>query len=180
MIIYTIGHSTRPFDEFAGILTEAGVMRVADVRAFPASRRHPQFNKDALAASLAARGIDYRHMPELGGRRTAKKQAPSRNTLWRVDAFRHYADYAETPPFREATTQLMRDASERATAFMCAEAIWWQCHRRLIADYMLVAGWTVIHLMGAGKRQPHVLTPGAKPQPDGTIWYPAAQPDLLS
>ena len=180
MTIYTVGHSTRPLDGLTAILAEAGVTRVADVRAFPASRRHPQFNKDALSVSLPALGIDYLHMPALGGRRRPRKQAPSRNTLWRVDAFRHYADYAETTPFREAIGELTTFAAGRATAFMCAEAVWWQCHRRLIADYLLVAGWTVVHLLAAGNRQPHVLTPGAEPQPDGTIWYPAAQPDLLS
>jgi len=179
VIIYTVGHSTRPLDEFIAILAEAAVTRVADVRAFPASRRHPQFNKDALSASLASAAVDYVHLPALGGRRGAKRNTPSRNTLWRVDAFRHYADYAETAPFRDAIVQLGVLAAERPTAFMCAEAVWWQCHRRLIADYMLVAGWTVIHLMAAGQRQQHVLTPGAKPQADGTIWYPAPQAELL-
>jgi uncharacterized protein (DUF488 family) len=179
VIIYTVGHSTRPLDAFLAILADAGVTRLADVRAFPASRRHPQFNQAALSASLPDAGIEYRHMPALGGRRRAKKDAASRNTLWRVDAFRHYADYAETPPFREAIGQLAAFAAGGATAFMCAEAVWWQCHRRIIADYILAAGWTVMHLMGEGQRQPHVLTPGAKPQADGTIWYPAPQPDLL-
>src|SRR4051812_36138943 len=157
LIIYTIGHSTRPLDQFMAILAEAAVSRVADVRAFPASRRHPQFNKDALSASLSAIAIDYVHLPALGGRRGAKPKGPSRNTLWRVDAFRHYADYAETTPFRAAIAQLGVLAAERATAFMCAEALWWQCHRRLIADYMLVAGWEVIHLLALSQRQQHVL-----------------------
>lgn len=178
MVVYTIGHSTRAIDELIAILDEAGVTRVVDVRAFPMSRRHPQFNKDALAASLPAVGIDYRHLPALGGRRGSKKGARSRNTLWKVEAFRNYADYAETTAFRDAVEALETLARERATAFMCAEALWWQCHRRLIADYLLARGWTVTHLMGRGDRQAATLTPGAVPQADGTIWYPAAQPPL--
>jgi uncharacterized protein (DUF488 family) len=151
-----------------------------DVRAFPMSRRHPQFNQDALRAALHAAGIDYVHMPALGGRRGAKKDARSRNGLWRVEAFRNYADYAETPPFAKALDALEALARERPTAFMCAEALWWQCHRRLIADYMIVRAWTVVHLLGPGQRQDGVLTPGAVAQPDRTIAYPAPQPDLLS
>ena len=179
MVVYTIGHSTRSIDELIAILAEAGVTRVVDVRAFPMSRRHPQFNREALAPSLNAAGIDYHHMPALGGRRGARKDAPSPNGLWKVEAFRNYADYAETPSFQAALDELETLARERPTAFMCAEAVWWQCHRRLIADNMIVRGWTVTHLMGEGKRQEGVLTPGAEPQPGGTIRYPRKQPGLL-
>lgn len=179
MVIYTVGHSTRSLDELVAVLAEAGVTRIVDVRAFPMSRRHPQFNREALAAALPARGVDYRHMPALGGRRGARKDAPSRNELWRVEAFRNYADYAETPAFRTAIDALVACATERPTAVMCAEAVWWQCHRRLIADYLLARGLTVVHLLGAGQRQEGALTPGADPQGDGTIWYPAPQPGLL-
>jgi uncharacterized protein (DUF488 family) len=179
MVVYTIGHSTRSLDELIAILDEAGVTRVVDVRAFPMSRRHPQFNKDALAVALPARGVDYRHMPALGGRRATKRGAASRNDLWRVEAFRNYADYAETPAFAAAIEALDALARDRPTAFMCAEALWWQCHRRLIADYLLSRRWTVVHLMAPGQRQDGVLTPGSVPQPDGTIWYPAEQPRLL-
>jgi uncharacterized protein (DUF488 family) len=154
-------------------------MRIADVRAFPMSRRHPQFNGDALAVSLPAAGIDYRHLPALGGRRHARKGARSRNGLWKVEAFRNYADYAETLAFREAIGELDALARERPTAFMCAEAMWWQCHRRIVADYMLARGWTVVHLLGQGKHQRAELTPGALVQSDGTIGYPVPQPDLL-
>lgn len=178
-VVYTIGHSTRSLADFVAILTEAGVAQIADVRAFPASRRHPQFNKDALSASLPAAGIAYQHLPALGGRRGARKERASRNGLWKVDAFRNYADYAETPPFRAAIEALEHLARERPTALMCAEAVWWRCHRRLISDYMLTRGWTVVHLLAPGHRQNGVLTPGAVPQPDGTIWYAAEQPGLL-
>lgn len=179
MIVYTIGHSTRSIEELIAILADAGVTRVADVRAFPMSRRHPQFNRDALSVSLPGAGIDYRHMPALGGRRHAKKGAQSRNGLWRVEAFRNYADYAETDAFREAIGELEALARERPTAFMCAEAVWWQCHRRIVADYMLARGWTVVHLLAPGQQQPGVLTAGAIVHPDGTIAYPPTQPGLL-
>jgi uncharacterized protein (DUF488 family) len=179
VVVFTIGHSTRPLDELVGILHDAGVTRIVDVRAFPMSRRHPQFNRDALSVSLPAAGIDYRHLPALGGRRGAKKTGPSRNGLWKVEAFRNYADYAETPAFSAALDELEALARQRPTAYMCAEALWWQCHRRLITDYLLTRGWTVIHLLGPGQRQNAALTPGAVPQQDGTVWYPAPQPGLL-
>lgn len=179
MDVYTVGHSTRSIEELVAILADAGVTRVVDVRAFPMSRRQPQFNRDALSVSLPAAGIDYRHMPALGGRRGTKKGGRSRNGLWRVDAFRNYADYAETPAFGAAIGELEALARERATVYMCAEALWWQCHRRLITDYLIARGWRVTHLLGRGEQQPGVLTPGAMVQADGTIAYPAAQPDLL-
>jgi uncharacterized protein (DUF488 family) len=171
-ILYSIGHSTRPLDELIGMLKDAGVTRLADVRYIPRSRRHPQFNIDTLPAALGQEGIDYRHLPALGGRRSARKDGPSRNTLWRVQAFRNYADYAETPAFQAGLAELERLARERATAIMCAEAVWWRCHRRLVTDYLLTRGWDVIHLMAPGKQEPATLTDGAIPQPDGTILYP--------
>ena len=179
MVVYTVGHSTRSTFELISLLEEAGVTRVVDVRAYPMSRRHPQFNKDSLSVSLPAAGIDYRHLPALGGRRGETKGQRSRNGLWRVDAFRHYADYAETQPFAAALDELETLARERPTAYMCAEALWWQCHRRLISDYMLVRGWTVTHILAAGKHQEGTLTPGAVPLGDQTIEYPAPQPRLL-
>jgi uncharacterized protein (DUF488 family) len=179
VIIYTVGHSTRTIDELVAILAEDGVTRLVDVRAFPMSLRHPQFNAENLRETLPAAGIDYRHMRALGGRRGTRKDAPSRNTLWKVEAFRNYADYAETPPFQAAIDALETLARERPTAIMCAEALWWQCHRRLIADYLLTRGWTVVHLLGKGERQDGRLTTGAAPAGDGTIRYPAEQPTLL-
>ena len=173
--LFTIGHSTRTIEEFVAMLREGDVTRIVDVRFFPGSRRHPQFGSDALARALASHDIDYKHLRSLGGRRKAlKEEGRSRNTLWRVEAFRNYADYAETGEFRAALDQLASLADERATAIMCAEAVWWRCHRRLITDYMLARGWDVIHLLAPGQRQPGVLTPGAVVHGDGTIEYPAS------
>ena len=157
------------------MLAEARVTRLADVRGIPRSGRHPQFNIDTMPAALAAAGIDYRHLPALGGRRPARKDAPSRNTLWRVQAFRNYADYAQTAHFGDGLAELERLARERPTAIMCAEAVWWRCHRRLVADYMMSRGWEVVHLMGPGQRQPGALTEGAVPLADGTIAYPGPE-----
>ena len=120
-VVYSVGHSTRPTDVFVGMLREAGVTRLADVRRIPRSARHPQFNADRLAQSLAEAGIDYRHLVALGGRRHAPKHRVSRNTLWRVESFRNYADYAETPEFASALNELEGLAREQPTAFMCAE-----------------------------------------------------------
>jgi len=178
VIVYTIGHSTRSIDEFIAILRDARVTRIVDVRAFPMSRRHPRFNGDALAGALSAAGIDYHHLRALGGRR-GRETGASRNGLWTVEAFRNYADYAETAAFAAALDSLQRLARERPTAYMCAEAVWWQCHRRLITDYLLVRGWPVVHLLGPGQQQPAALTPGAAPQADRTVWYPAKQGGLL-
>jgi uncharacterized protein (DUF488 family) len=179
-VLYTIGHSTRTLPELIDILREAEVAQVADVRFIPRSGRHPQFNIDTLPASLAESGLHYRHLPALGGRRGARRDAPSRNMLWRVQAFRNYADYAETAPFQAGLAELEQLALERPTAIMCAEAVWWRCHRRLITDYMLTRGWDVIHLLGPGQRQAAALTDGAVPQRDGTIAYPDSRSrDLL-
>lgn len=178
MVVYTIGHSTRPLDVFTALLGAAGVTRVVDVRAFPMSRRHPQFNKDALTVTLPAAGLDYRHLPALGGRRHRPKGTPSRNGLWKVDAFRNYADYAETAAFGSAIAELEALAREQLTAFMCAEAVWWQCHRRLIADYLLARGWTVVHILAAGQQRAS-MTEGAVVHGDGTIEYPPPQPSML-
>ena len=179
--VFSVGHSTRAADEFIAILQEAGVTRVADVRAIPRSARHPQFNGDQLARSLGDAGIDYHHLPDLGGRRRRPAQGASRHTLWRVEAFRNYADYAETPAFAAALAELQRLARERPTAYMCAEAVWWRCHRRLITDYLLTRGWDVIHLLAPGHQEPASLTPGARVEQDGTIEYAAIsdQPRLL-
>lgn len=179
--VCSVGHSTRSVDEFLAILQAAGVTRVADVRAIPRSARHPQFNGDQLARSLGAAGIDYYHLPGLGGRRRRPPDGVSRHTLWRVEAFRNYADHAETPPFAAALAELERLAHERPTAYMCAEAVWWRCHRRLITDYLLARGWSAVHLLAPRHQESATLTPGAIVHPDGTIEYAAnsAQPRLL-
>src|SRR4051812_44019513 len=172
--LFTIGHSTRTIEEFGGILSDAGVTRIVDVRYFPGSRRHPQFGTDQLAPALARLGIDYHHLRDLGGRRRKQHDRPSRNTLWRVDAFRNYADYAETQEFSAALDRLEQLAAERPTAIMCAEAVWWRCHRRLVTDYLLSRGWEVTHLLAPGQQQEAALTPGAVVHTDGTIEYPEA------
>src|SRR6185295_8246212 len=130
--VFTIGHSTRAIEELLELLAEHGVRVLVDVRRYPASRRHPQFSREALAASLARAGIEYVHEPDLGGRRAARPD--SQHTAWRVEAFRGYADHMETPEFKAALERLQRRAAETPTAILCAEAVPWRCHRRLISD----------------------------------------------
>ena len=160
--VYTIGHSTRPAQEVIALLQEAGVDQLVDVRTVPRSRFNPQFNTDAFPATLAAAGIGYRHMPALGGLRHRPKGAPpSPNGLWRNEAFQAYADYALSPPFHAALDDLRILTREHVCAVMCAEAVWWRCHRRIVADYLLASGETVRHIMDHGKIWPASLTPGA-------------------
>src|SRR5690242_18199733 len=132
MRVFTIGHSTHPLDVFVALLNRNGVTRITDVRRTPASRRHPQFNRETLGEDLARDGIDYRHLPALGGRRRARPDSP--NGGWEHPAFRGYADYAQTEAFGAGLAELCALAEERPTAVMCAESLWWRCHRRLIAD----------------------------------------------
>lgn len=142
------------------------------MRSVPRSRANPQFNADALPGPLAAAGIGYTHLAALGGLRHHPKGAPpSPNTLWQSAAFRNYADYAMTAPFRAGLDELCGLACEECCAIMCAEAVWWRCHRRIIADYLLARGVGVHHIMGPGKRDPATLTPGAQPFPDGRVLY---------
>lgn len=175
--IFTIGHSTRSLAEFVALLREAGIALLVDVRSFPRSRTNPQFNPETLAPALAAAGIGYRHLPALGGRRGRRRDAPpSPNGLWRTAAFRNYADYAMTEPFRAGLAELLTLAREQRTAMMCAEAVWWRCHRRIITDHLLARGIPVAHIMGPGKIDAATQTPGARPQPDGTVLYPCPGP----
>jgi len=161
MRIWTIGHSTRTIDEFISLLEENGVKLLADVRSWPGSKRYPQFNKEALAESLDANGIRYEHFPELGGKRKSKQD--SRNTAWRNASFRGYADYMETEQFQKGIERLLDVVSESGpTAVMCAEAVWWRCHRSLIADYLKARGVEVLHILGANKVEPHPYTPAAR------------------
>jgi uncharacterized protein (DUF488 family) len=175
--IYTIGHSTRPLDEFTGLLTREGVTHLADVRAFPFSRRHPHFNQELLAPALGELGIGYTHFAALGGRRPSRRD--SRNTAWRNAGFRGYADYMETAEFRAAVDALMESAaSEGPTAMMCAEAVPWRCHRSLISDALTARGVEVLHILDAGLR-PHSLTSFARIE-GGTVRYDTpAEPDLF-
>ena len=180
MRIWTIGHSTRTIDEFISLLKENEIKLLADVRAWPGSKRYPHFNKDALAESLSAHGIRYEHFPELGGKRKSKPD--SRNTAWRNASFRGYADYMETEQFQKGIERLLDVAGQGAAAWaaaeirhdgweavtpcaiaiMCAEAVWWRCHRSLIADYLKARGVEVLHVLGANKVDPHPYTPAAR------------------
>jgi len=176
--VLTIGHSTRSIHEFVRLLLDARVELLVDVRAFPQSRTNPQFNAPALSASLDEAGIGYRHLPALGGRRHRERKAPpSPNTLWRHPAFRNYADYALTKPFRAGLAELMALASERRTAIMCSEAVWWRCHRRIVTDYLLSAGFPVEHILGSAKTVAAESTPGALRSPDGALIYPGSASD---
>ena len=159
MEIWTIGHSNQPLRAFLTALVAHQITLVADVRRFPASRRHPHFAKDALAASLSERGIGYEHFPELGGRRPTRKD--SKNTAWQNASFRGYADYMETREFADGIARLLAHAAERRTAIMCAELLWWQCHRGLIADYLKSRGHEVVHIVSPTKQELHPYTSAA-------------------
>ncbi len=180
MTIYTVGHSTRSAAELIGLLADAGVDFLVDVRAFPRSRTNPQFNVDSLPTALALAGIGYRHLKALGGRRGRQDLGfASPNGYWQVGAFRNYADYALTPGFKAGLAELLALARSHTCAVMCAEALWYRCHRRIVTDYLLTAGFDVVHILGADKNQPARLTPGAEPRPDGALHYPPAQGALL-
>lgn len=158
--VWTIGHSTREWPLFVAMLQSAGSQTVADVRRFAGSRRHPQFHAQAMAEALPKAGMQYLAMPELGGRRTPR--VDTRNTAWRNSGFRGYADYMETPAWQAARDRLVELAHSSRTAMMCAEALWWQCHRGLIADDLKAHGWTVIHLQAPGRSEEHPYTAAAR------------------
>ena len=178
MVIYTIGHSTRSLDEFVGLLRAHRISGIADIRTVPKSRRHPHFSADALSVSLPQVGISYRHFGGLGGLR--KPRRDSRNSAWRHEGFRGYADYMETDEFREALADLIawagtatRSASpDTRIAIMCAEAVWWRCHRQLTADALVARGVEVCHITGAGPATAHKLTEFARVE-NGEVRYPA-------
>lgn len=159
-IIWTIGHSTHPFEKFVSLLKSFQIELIADIRSFPGSRRYPQFNKESLAEKLPEVQIEYIHCKELGGRR--KTRPDSINDGWRLDAFRGYADYMETEDFKIAVKQLEKMALRKRTAFMCAESLWWSCHRSLVSDYLKVNNWKVFHIMGEGKGDEHSYTRPAR------------------
>jgi uncharacterized protein (DUF488 family) len=182
LTIWTIGHSTRSAAELIELLAQVPVDLLVDVRSVPRSRMNPQFNAELLPESLAASGVGYRHLPALGGLRGARKDGrPSPNQLWRNAAFRNYADYAAASPlFRDGLDELRALAHDKRCAIMCAEAVWWRCHRRIVTDYLLIAGVAVAHIMGPGKIEPAALTPGAEALADATILYPAPRGPQLS
>lgn len=172
--LWTIGHSTREWDDFLALLHEARIECLVDVRRFAGSRRNPQYSPIAMAPALQAGRIEYRPMPEFGGRRAPHVDSP--NGAWRVAAFRGYADYMASPEFELARGHLMQLARARRCAVMCAEAVWWRCHRRLIADDFVMRGWQVLHMMTKGRVEAHPLNPDAR-MVDGVLRYPAAGAD---
>jgi len=158
--IWTIGHSTRPIDDFIGLLRYNEIETIADVRRFPGSRRYPQFNQDALRKSLGDDGIDYLWLPALGGRRRPAADSP--NTAWRNEAFRGYADHIATEEFASGLFELLDVAYGSRTSIMCSEAVWWRCHRSMIADVLSSIGIRVLHIMDAGKTTVHSYTAPAR------------------
>jgi uncharacterized protein (DUF488 family) len=175
-VIYTVGHSTRTLHEFVILLQAFSIEMLVDVRSYPGSRRYPHFNKESLLKELPEKGILYTHMPLLGGRRKALPQ--SKNTAWRNAAFRGYADYMETNEFKVGIKDLENAATNYRTAFMCSEAVWWRCHRSLIADDLKVKGWKVLHILNDNKAGEHPFTAAAKIV-DGHLSYAATQQDLF-
>ena len=166
--VFTVGHSTRSEEEFVKILKAHGVEVLVDVRTFPGSRRYPQFNRAELSESLAKAGIEYKHEPRLGGRKAPR--ADSHNTAWRNPQFRGYADHMETEVFRKGVEDLLELASGARVVVMCAEAVWWRCHRGLLADYLKANGHTVLHILDEKKIEEHPFTPAARIV-DGLLSY---------
>ena len=172
MTIFTVGHSTRTVDELVRVLTAHGVKLVVDIRSIRRSRTNPQFNAGRIMRSLAARGLRYRALEALGGRRGKAKQPPAlANDAWRVTAFRNYADHALTAEFRAGLTALLALARRMPAAIMCAEAVWWRCHRRIVADHLLAKRVRVVHIMSATKAEQATLTPFAVVK-RGRVHYP--------
>lgn len=171
--IWTIGHSTRPIEEFLALLAECGIETVVDVRSFPGSRKYPQYGKDALGATLRDHGLAYQWFQILGGRRRTSPDSP--NTAWRNTSFRGYADYMSTPEFTEGLEALLEVASGSHVALMCAEAVWWRCHRSMISDALCVRGVKVLHIMGDKHAVVHPMTSPARVE-GGKLTYGAAQP----
>ena len=178
--IFTIGHGTRSTEELAEALTAAGVRLLVDVRRFPGSRRNPQFAREVLERSLPALGVEYDWRgEELGGRRSAPTDHVSRHVAWRTNAFRAYADYMDTDDFRTALDRLRSDAARTSAAVMCAETLWWKCHRRLISDALVIAGEEVVHIHDATTRDTHELSEWARADEEGKIVYDVGVPGEL-
>jgi uncharacterized protein (DUF488 family) len=177
MQLWTVGHSNRTLEQFIELLTAQKIELLADVRRFPGSRRLPHFNLENLSQSLPAAKIEYVHFPELGGRRKALPNSP--NNAWRNEAFRAYADFMMTPEFHAGIDRLLKYAQEKRTAIMCAEVLWWQCHRSLIADHLKASGHTLMNIMAANKVEEHPFTSAARIV-DGKLSYRAeAEPQSL-
>ena len=171
---YTIGHSTRTLEEFVNLLRTVQVELVADIRTVPRSRTNPQYNQDTLLGGLAAFGITYEYITQLGGLRGKSKTVlPDVNSFWENQSFHNYADYALSDTFQEGLNKLIELGRTRRCVMMCAEAVWWRCHRRIISDYLLARGETVFHLMGHSRAEAAHLTEGAQIQSSCTITYPS-------
>jgi uncharacterized protein (DUF488 family) len=171
---YTIGHSTRSIEEFVGLLQSVGVRLLVDVRTIPRSRRNPQFNREVLPATLANFQVGYEHLAALGGLRGHKRDvSPAVNGFWQNQSFHNYADYAMSEQFRAGLDRLRYLGHQSPSAIMCAEAVWWQCHRRIIADYLIAAGECVFRIMGGDRLERAGMTEGAKREPGGILTYPA-------
>jgi uncharacterized protein (DUF488 family) len=170
--VFTIGHSNHPLDRFLELLTRHRIELLADIRRFPGSRKYPHFNRESLAAALTAKSIGYEWIEELGGRRKAPAGIVSSNQGLRNESFRNYADYMLTPEFRQAIDKLLAIAAQRPTAMMCAEGLWWQCHRRLVSDHLVANGVSVEHIFPNAQTKPHVMTPEARSSA-GRVIYPA-------
>lgn len=171
--VFTIGHSTRPWDEFRNLLRTHGIQRVVDVRTIPRSRHNPQFNRGTLSKKLRGAKIGYVHLRKLGGLRHARRDSP--NAGWRNSSFRGYADYMQTPEFERALDRLIKLASQKKSAIMCAEAVPWRCHRSLIADALVIRGIPVAHIVSAAKPRMHSLTPFAKVRGHSITYPPSPQ-----
>jgi len=171
-LFHTLGHSTRPLAELVEILKLEGIGLLVDVRAIPRSRTNPQFNLDVLPPPLREHGIAYVHLAELGGRRGRQREiGTSPNTFWQNQSFRNFADYAMTARFQQGLTRLRRMGEATPCAIMCSELLWWRCHRRIIADYLMLAGETVVHIFAPGKKETAKPTPAARLTEDGKIIY---------
>ncbi len=166
--IWTIGHSTHSAERFLTMLESFSIQVLVDIRNYPGSSRYPQFNRESLEITMKEAGIAYRHMKELGGRR--KPLPGSVNNAWRNEAFRGYADHMSEPDFLTAMEKLQTTASLKRTAFMCSESLWWRCHRSLVADFLKVRGWIVMHIMSPGKAEEHPYTGPARIE-DGNLVY---------
>jgi len=176
--LFTIGHSVRPLGVFIGLLKNADVQFVVDVRAFPRSRTNPQYNGDTLPSSLSGSQIGYRHIPELGGRRGRQPNVPrATNAFWQNESFHNYADYAMGDDFHMALERLRQLGHTERCAIMCAETLWWQCHRRIISDYLIAAGEVVFHILGADHVARAVMTPAAKLGANEVLTYPVDRSD---
>lgn len=177
--VFTIGHSTRPLDDFVALLHENGITQLVDIRRYPGSHKWPHFNKEPLADALAKERVFYVWLEHLGGRRHGLPRATSPNQGLTSDAFRNYADYLADPGFQHAVTRLVHLAGAMPTAIMCAEKLFWKCHRRILSDYLAAQGVSVIHIIDRGRTQAHTLSAGAVVTATGAVIYPPAQGDLF-